>query len=218
MLLDSTFLVSVSLSHQQPSQAQSARSNAAPPLALLANPAGEWSFGAGQYLSANLSTRGEIVAYILTNPGVYLREIGEDLGLSMGVVQYHVWVLTTNGEVQECRSGRYRRFFGAARYDEQERVVISLLRQGTTGRILAALSGDQALTHMKLAALLGVTSQALTWQMKRLKEMGMVETFEIQSQSVKGYRLANGISRVVDAIIHQTPRAEPKLIQVPAVH
>ena len=54
----------------------------------------------------------------------------------MGVVQYHVWALTKEGKVEDFRSGRFRRFFRAGVYQETERMVISLLKQGTTGRIL----------------------------------------------------------------------------------
>jgi len=200
ILLDSTYLASVSLPQRQRSQSVATQETASLPFAPLAIPEGGWSLGANQYLSANVSTRGEIVSYILANPGVYLREISEDLGLSMGVVQYHIWALTRNGEIEDYRSGRYRRFFGASRYDGQERIVISLIRQGTAGRIITVLSGNESLTHAKLAARLGVTSQALSWQMKRLKEMGIVETLATQGREANGYRLADGISQMVESV------------------
>jgi predicted transcriptional regulator len=181
---------------------------------LLATPAGTWSFTGGQYLSANMTTRGEIMAFILTNPGVYLREISEDLGLAMGVVQYHTWVLTKNGEVEECRSGRYRRFFGAARFGQVEREVISLMRQGTAGRILVLLSESQPLPHTELAGLLGISSQALTWHMKRLKSMGMVEGVFFQDQMTRFYRLTTDIAQKVKESARQVPR----MAQVPVPH
>jgi len=173
---------------------------------------GEWTFGAGQYLSANITTRGEIMAFILTNPGVYMREVSEDLGLSMGVVQYHIWVLSKNGEIEECKTGKYRRFFGAARYGETERKVISLLRQGKVGKILTLLSEEQPLTHVKLAEVLGLSSQALTWHAKRLESMGIIERGVFQGQS-RTYRLVDGVAQKVRAAVHPLP--EP--VQVPAI-
>ena len=157
------------------------------------------------------------MAYIMTNPGVYLREISEDLGLSMGAVQYHTWVLTKNGDVEDCRRGRYRHFFGARRYGEEERVVISLLRQGTTGRILLALSGSEPLTHMQLAGILGISSQALSWQMKRLKEAGIVETLANQGHQERRYRLLDNITLTVRSLAHQGTRAELRVPPIPAV-
>ena len=131
-----------------------------------------------------MSTRGEIMAFILTNPGVYLREIGDELGLPMGVVQYHLWVLGRSGELEECRSGRYRRFFGANRYPEAGRRVLALLRQGTAGRILLSLA-ERPLTHVALAGALGISSQALSWHTKRLRDTGML----IVTASDQGGRL-----------------------------
>lgn len=156
------------------------------------------------------------MAYILINPGVYLREISEDLGLSMGAIQYHTWVLTKNGEVEECRSGRYRRFFGAGRYQEEERLVISLLRQGTTGRILETLGGNGPLAHMTLAKILGISSQALSWQMKRLKETGIVEMVSVQGQQEREYRLLASVVPIVRSLTIQKSRAEANLVSVPA--
>jgi predicted ArsR family transcriptional regulator len=216
MLLDTSLLVSASLPHRSLAPDTSQQSGATP-LALLAGPSGVWGFADGRYLSANMTTQGGIMAFILTNPGVYLREISEDLGLSMGAVQYHTWVLTKNGEIEECRTGRYRRFFGAAKYGEEERVIISLLRQGTTGKILVALSGDQPLTHVRLAALLGVSSQALSWQMKRLKTMGIVETTAVQGQPERWYRLVDGVRHYVRAMGYQNQRAGRELEQELAV-
>jgi len=148
------------------------------------------------------------MSYIVANPGIYLREISEDLGLSMGVVQYHIWVLTKNGEVEDFRSGRYRRFFGAARYQEIDQKVISVLRQGTAGRILTLLSAGRPLTHSDLAVLLGVTSQALTWQMKRLKAMGIIETTSFRDSGATSYHLADGVSERVGAVVSAIPTAK----------
>lgn len=146
------------------------------------------------------------MAYILTNPGVYMREVSVDLGLSMGVVQYHIWVLSKGGEIEECRVGKYRRFFGAAKYDEVERRVISLMRQATAGKILVMLSDGLPMTHKKLAELLGVTSQAVTWQMKRLRNVGIVECSGFQGQVKKAYRLVDGVAQRVRMSAGPLPR------------
>jgi predicted transcriptional regulator len=155
------------------------------------------------------------MAYIVANPGVYLRELSEDLDLSMGVVQYHVWVLVKNGDVQDFRSGRYRRFFGGTMYRELAQKVISLLRQKTAGRILLLLS-KEPLSHTKLAAILGVTSQALTWQMGRLRTMGIIETRSIQDHSGKSYHLIDGVSELVLAYQSSTRNGEQPATLLPA--
>jgi DNA-binding transcriptional ArsR family regulator len=214
VLLDASVLVDSSLVQGRHGIAQGAQLNGVNTILQVATPLGNWTFASGPY-PANLSTRGEIMAFILTNPGVYMREVSEDLGLPMGTVQYHTWMLAKNGEVEECRTGKYRRFFGAGKYTETERKVISLLRQGTAGKIVALLSEDQSLTHMKLAGLLGLSSQALTWHMKRLDSMGIIETGVFQGQFRRTYRLVDGVAKMVQA----SSRPMPGLVQaqVPAI-
>lgn len=212
MLLDASLLVDSSAVQGHYGIAQGTQPNGVNTALQVVSPLGNWTLASGPY-PANLSTRGEIMAFILTNPGVYMREVSEDLRLPMGVVQYHTWVLSKNGEIEECRTGKYRRFFGAAKYGETERKVISLLRQGTAGKILTLLSEGRSLTHMKLAELLGLSSQALTWHMKRLEGMGMVEFGIFQGQSARTYRLVDGVARVVRDSVHPIPG----LVQVSTV-
>jgi len=212
VLLDASVLVGSSLAQGHHGIAQGAQPNGVYTTLQIVAPLGNWTLASGPY-PANLSTRGEIMAFILTNPGVYMREVSEDLGLPMGTVQYHTRMLAKNGEVEECRTGKYRRFFGAGKYTETERKVISLLRQGTAGKIVTLLSEEQPLTHMKMAELLGLSSQALTWHMKRLESMGVVENAFFQGQLMRTYRLVDGVAQKVQTAGHPMP----KLAKVPTI-
>lgn len=209
ILLDSSLLVSASLPPGRPSRS---RSSQAVTSALLATPSGFWAFADGQSFPANMSNRGEIMSFILANPGVYLREISEDLGMPMGVVQYHLWVLAKEGQLEESRSGRYRRFFGAGRYLETERTILSLLRQGTPGRILAALSKGP-MTHVQLAAMLGLTSQGLSWQVRRLKDAGVLETVQPLGTR-RSYCLTGAACEAVRACMVHMPEARPRMLEI----
>ena len=151
--------------------------------------------------SANLTNRDVILSFITANPGVYLRELTEDLGLCMGVVQYHVWALTRDGQVEDCKSGRFRRFFRARTYQETERMVISLLKQGTTGRILVLLARRQPLAHAKLAWILGISSQGLSWQVGRLRKYGIIETSTFHRTMSREYRLTDGALQAVSHVL-----------------
>jgi predicted transcriptional regulator len=156
-----------------------------------------WDFANNPGDQVNLTNRAVILSYITANPGVYLRELTEDLGLCMGVVQYHVWALTRDGQVEECRSGRFRRLFRAREYEEIERKVMSLLKQGTTGRILVFLLREQPVAHMRLAGILGISSQGLSWQMRRLRRYGLVEASAFHSRTSRRYRLTDDAFQVV---------------------
>ncbi len=59
-------------------------------------------------------TRGEINGFIKQNPGTYYREIQRALGLSNGVLTYHLAMLEKQGYVLARNSGRYKHYFPAA--------------------------------------------------------------------------------------------------------
>jgi predicted transcriptional regulator len=62
--------------------------------------------------------------------------------------------------------------------------IISVLRHETAGKILQILSENQSLAHHDLASKLDISSQALSWQMARLRKMDIVdsitENFEVK--------------------------------------
>lgn len=124
--------------------------------------------------SRNSSARGEILDFVRDNPGVHFRGICRHLGLSIGVVQYHLDLLTSTGHLTSRRERRYKRYFESGRFSETDIEVISALRNGTARKIIAILLGEPAMRHADLASLLDISSQALTWQMKRLKANGLI--------------------------------------------
>jgi predicted ArsR family transcriptional regulator len=203
ILLDSPVLVSI-LPHQNRAQ-PTLSPGASGQTTYTSGWAQLWDFTSRPGDSANLTNREVILSYITANPGVYLRELTEDLGLCMGVVQYHVWALTRDGQVEDCRSGRFRRFFKARAYQETERMVLSLLKQGTTGRILVLLAKRQPLAHLKLAWILGISSQGLSWQMGRLRRYGIIEASTFQGTMAKEYRLTDGALRAVSHALGDGP-------------
>lgn len=162
---------------------------------------------------ANVSTRDEILGFINSNPGVYLRDVSEEMGLALGDVEYHLWILVRDGEIVDRRDGRYRRFFGSGSYSEMEQKVISALRKETTGRIVAKLADGQSVSHVQLAAMLGITSQAVTWQMGRLRSTGFVEV--VRGSDGKSYRLIDGALRFVQSYLRTGRTAVHQSTEVP---
>jgi len=132
-----------------------------------------------------------IVQYVVVNPGAYLRELSEDLQLSIGVVQYHLGFLLKSGQIEDYRNGRYRRFFTAGTYCELEKKVISVMRQDTPKKIITLLmdSSNSVVSHAKLAEKIGITSQDLTWQMGRLGAMGIIDSSFLHGNGGLTYRI-----------------------------
>jgi DNA-binding transcriptional ArsR family regulator len=122
----------------------------------------------------NNSTRIQIYNYVKGNPGVQFRGICAALSLPVGLAQYHLGVLIKSGIVSFIRDGRYKRFFKSNKFSRKEMLTIALLRHKTAKRILEALLSKKHLSHGELACEVSITSQALTWQMKRLEKTKFV--------------------------------------------
>ncbi len=124
----------------------------------------------------NQSTRMSIYNFVKFNPGIHFRNLCNYLSLPIGVVQYHLGLLTRAGLLSVRRDGRYKRYFEKKRFTEAEMKMISILRHETAGKILAILMGKQSIYRKDLAMELKISSQALTWQIKQLKKMGLVKS------------------------------------------
>jgi len=124
----------------------------------------------------NQQTRMEIYDFVKCNPGVHFRGICSSLSMPIGVVQYHLSILSNAGLLLAFRDGRCKRYFETKKFTKDEIEVILLLRRKTAGKILATLLENQGISHKALASTLKISSQALTWQMNRLKEKGLVNS------------------------------------------
>jgi DNA-binding transcriptional ArsR family regulator len=120
-------------------------------------------------------TRTQIYNYIESNPGVQFRGICSALSLPVGLAQYHLGVLIKSGLVSFIRDGRYKRFFQSKKFSRKDMLTIALLRHKTAKKILEALLREKQLSHGELACEVSITSQALTWQMKRLGKTAFVQ-------------------------------------------
>ncbi len=125
-------------------------------------------------LILNSSTRLTIYNYVSNTPGVHFRGICSGLGLPVGVVQYHLNRLTSKGFLTSRKDRRYRRYFEARRFSKEEMGVICTLRSETTRRAVSTILESPRISHGALAATLGISSQGLTWLMRRLKDEGAV--------------------------------------------
>ena len=119
----------------------------------------------------NQSTRLQVYSFVEANPGVHFRGICSGLSIPIGVAQYHLGILTKTGLISFFQDGRYKRYFRSKSFRRKEMQVISVLRHKTAGKILRILSENQQLAHHDLASKLEISSQALSWQMARLRKM-----------------------------------------------
>jgi len=150
------------------------------------------------------STRTEIYEFIKDNPGVQFRGISSQLGLSIGLAQFHLGVLTKAGLISFIRDGKYKRFFESKRFSKRQMRIIALLRHNTAGNILRMLLERKQVSHSELAHELSITSQGLTWQVNRLEKEGLIQ------ESKEGMRLSYSLKNTYTPILTElTSIVEP---------
>ena len=123
----------------------------------------------------NNETRTEIYNFIKANPGVQFRGICNQLGLSIGLAQFHLGVLKKAGLISFIRDGKYKRFFESRRFSKKQMKIISILRHVTAGTILRTILERKQVSHGELAHELSITSQGLTWHINRLQKEGFIQ-------------------------------------------
>lgn len=132
----------------------------------------------------NLTSRATIYSFIQNNPGAHLRQVCNKLNISIGSAQYHLERLVEGDLLESEKESKYRRFFVSRRYSDFEKTLISLLNRHNTRRIIELVIATGGVSHQKLASEVGVTSQAITWQVQRLIEKQVVRSFEVEGRII----------------------------------
>ncbi|MBN2151220.1 MAG: hypothetical protein JW839_07245 [Candidatus Lokiarchaeota archaeon] len=125
------------------------------------------------------STRENIFALIASNPGVHFRDICRRLEKEIGVVQYHTHLLQKFGLITSERDGRFTRFFvKSAHFDENAKNILASWQRPVEQRILSqlALNGNDPGFVKGIMMDCGVTSQAITWHLNRLRANGLIQS------------------------------------------
>jgi predicted transcriptional regulator len=123
----------------------------------------------------NNATRVAIYDFIKANPGVQFRGICTQLGISIGLAEFHLGVLKKAGLISFFRDGRYKRFFVSKKFSQKQMKLISLLRHDTTRSIIKTMLHGKQASHSELSCQLAITSQGVTWQMNRLKKDDIIQ-------------------------------------------
>src|SRR5256712_8163283 len=120
-----------------------------------------------------LESRRRIYDFLVANPGVHLRRIGHALGMSTGMLSYHLGYLERNGVLKAEEDGHRKRYFIARAFVEAQRRILAVLRQDVPRKILVELLTYEGRTFAELQASVGVSKST------RSEE----HTSELQSRS-----------------------------------
>lgn len=116
-------------------------------------------------------------------PGVHLRELQRLLGMSFNSTRYHVYKLTTAGEIIRVEEGGYSRLYPAG-ISEAERAIFTLLRRETNRKILASLIADPILSNKQLCEQTNLAKSTVSEHLAGLVRAGIVKTRQVTENFV----------------------------------
>jgi len=147
----------------------------------------------------------KILCYIRQNPSTHLRQIANNLNMSLGTVRYHLEVLEKKGKVIFEKNTFYKYYFSIDTFPENERKTLKILHHETTREILLYLMENNHAHQNEIAEKLGITTASMNWHAKRLISL------EIISMSKKGkfvtYQLSIPPKDVIKLMKNYHPKA-----------
>jgi len=119
------------------------------------------------------SPKSKILDFIITNPSSHLRKIKKNLGFSMGTIQYYLAMLEKEGKIKSIKTKFYKNYYHV---DESDEEILSVLNLDSPRSIVMYLIQHEPSTHKEIANGVGLSSSTVSWHMKRLIELQIVQT------------------------------------------
>jgi len=112
---------------------------------------------------------------IQDDPGVHAHALADEADIGWGTTVYHLRRLERNGFVKSEKRGRYRRFFPASGFMEQQREVLSVLQNETTRDIAQVVRGEPGLNQSAICDDLDISPSLANWHLNRLIDAELVD-------------------------------------------
>lgn len=119
------------------------------------------------------SPKVKILEFVIDNPSSHLRKIKTNLGYSMSTVQYNLTVLEQEKKIKSIKTKFYKNYYGINESDEN---ILSILNLDSPRSIVMYLIQNGSATHKDIANGIGLSSSTVSWHMKRLIELQVVQT------------------------------------------
>lgn len=133
-----------------------------------------------------------VIQFIEDHPGCHLRRIRNELGISMGTVQYHLARLEKAGRIVSNRRGLFRYYFPIGVFGDNEKNLLEILSHETARDILIFIIELKHPTQTDIVDRIGVSAASVSWHVNRLTDVGVIS--EVREGKYKRYHL-NGDPR-----------------------
>lgn len=149
-----------------------------------------------------LEARKKIYECIVASPGLHFREIQRRLGMATGSLDYHLHRLHRSSLIRTEKDRKYLRYYPLTKnWDEEEKAILSLLRQKNLRHILVYLLEKKRGTPRNMALQLGISTSTLSWYLKNLSQQGVIDYAKKGRQ--RFYRVSDPEKIVKYLIVHK---------------
>jgi predicted transcriptional regulator len=128
-----------------------------------------------------------VLQFIQNNPGCHLRRVRNELDMSMGSVQYHLFRLEKLNMISSIRRGLYRFYFPCGIFGDNDKNILQILGQETSRDILLIIIEKKNPTQTDIASTMKIAPASVNWQIRRLKALKII--YELKEGRYKRYRL-----------------------------
>jgi predicted transcriptional regulator len=126
-----------------------------------------------------LESRRKIYEAVKKVPGIHFREINRRLGISLGVIEYHLRYLEQHELIVSKQEGRYKRYYVVGKMGSKEKQLMSLLRQQMPRRILMHLLLHPKSTQKRLRKELKISASTLSFHISKLLDAELIITHKV---------------------------------------
>jgi len=126
--------------------------------------------------------RARIKLLVSLQPGLHLREIQRQVGLSFSSTRYHIDKLARQGEVDRVEDKGYSRIYPPGT-DSKDRILLSLVRRKTDHKILSCFLVENNLTQQRLTEVTGLSKSTISEHLATFLELGLVRA-QVREQRI----------------------------------
>ncbi len=127
-------------------------------------------------VALELEIRKKIYDCIDASPGLHFREIQRRVGIAVGSLDYHLHYLHRRGLIRPEKEQKITRYYPMTKnWGEEEKQIISLLRQKNIRHILIYLLRHKKARPNEIVSSLGISRSTLSWYLKNLAGKGIIE-------------------------------------------
>jgi predicted transcriptional regulator len=119
--------------------------------------------------------RARIKLLVSIQPGLHLRELQRQIGLSFSSTRYHVDKLAKGGEIDRVEDKGFSRIYPVGTHSK-DRILLSLVRRKTDHKILTCFLTENNLTQQLLTEVTGLSKSTVSEHIATLLELGVVRT------------------------------------------